>query len=150
MTNRPSKVMQRLLKAANGLHVTLNRKSGSKFASQVANLPLLLLTTCARKTGRLHTNPVAYLRDGQDYLAAASAGGMDWNPDWYFNLKSQPSATIQVGGQALNVAAVITVGDERAHLYNRFKAASPNFVKYEQNASRIIPVIRLVPNGNNR
>ena len=38
MTNRPSKVMQRLLKAANGLHVTIDRKSGGKFASQVANL----------------------------------------------------------------------------------------------------------------
>ena len=140
-----SKTMKRVMKIANGLHVALYRASGGKFASEVAGMPLLLMSTVGRKSGKRHTNPIAYLRDGQDYLVAASVGGMDWNPGWYFNLRDQPQATITVGSQSLDVKATIATGDERTQLYEKFKTASSNFVKYEQKTSRIIPVIRLTP-----
>ena len=135
----------RILRLANGLHVGLYRLSGGKLANRIANLPVLLITTFGRKTGRPHTNPVVYLKEGSDYLVSASTGGMDWHPGWYFNLKNKPEAKIQIGNQTFNVNATIIDGEERTHLYEKFKAASSNFVKYEKNTSRIIPVIRLIP-----
>jgi deazaflavin-dependent oxidoreductase (nitroreductase family) len=145
MQSSSKRWMKRIGRAANSVHVALYRASGGKFANRIANLPLLLITTVGRKTGKTHINPVVYLRDGSDYLISASTGGMDWNPAWYFNLKQKPEIKIQIGDQALNVLAVIIEGEERNRLYGMFKAASPNFGKYERGTSRLIPVIRLIP-----
>ena len=54
-------------------------------------------------------------------------------------------AVIQVRDQTVDVMATILVGTERDQLYEQFKAAGSNFVKYEKNTSRVIPVIRLIP-----
>ena len=73
---------------------------------------------------------------------------MDWHPGWYFNLKNKPEAKVEIGHQAFDAQAVFMDGEERTRLYENFKAASSNFVKYEKGTSRIIPVIRLFPKGN--
>lgn len=138
-----SKTMTKVMKIANSLHVALYRISGGKLANEIANLPILLITTVGRKSGKPHANPVVYLKDGQDYLVTASVGGMDWHPSWYYNLKDQPQVQIRVGDQTFDVKATITTGEECNLLYERFKAASSNFVKYEKNTRRVIPVIRL-------
>jgi deazaflavin-dependent oxidoreductase (nitroreductase family) len=142
---RRGSMLVRIMTVAKDLHVGLYRISGGKFANQIANMPILLITTVGRKTGKSRTNPVVYLREGQDFVVTASVGGMDWHPGWYFNLKHRPEARIQVGGQVFNVRATIVEGEERTRLYEKFKAASSNFVKYEKNTSRVIPVIRLTP-----
>ena len=145
MASPPSKTMKRVLKIANGLHVVIYRMSGGKFANEIANMPILLITTVGRKSGKPHTNPVVYLQDGQDYLVTASVAGKDWHPSWYFNLQNRPQATIKVGAKTFDVKATIITGDERTRLYEKFKAASSNFEKYEKATSRVIPVIRLTP-----
>jgi len=137
------------MKVANSVHVALYRISGGKFGNKGANLPVLLITTVGRKSGKPYTNPVVYLEDGQDYLVSASTGGMAWHPDWYLNLKNRPEAKIEIGDKTFNVQAVIMDGEERKRLYEKFKAASRNFVKYEKGTSRVIPVIRLISTHNN-
>jgi deazaflavin-dependent oxidoreductase (nitroreductase family) len=139
------KGLMTMLRLANSIHVALYRTSRGKIAGEIAKMPLLLITTYGRKTGKPHTNPVVYIRDGKDYLVSASTGGMAWNPAWYFNLKDHPDIKIQVGNQRFDVHAEITLGKDRNQLYERFKAASPNFIKYEKGTSRVIPVIRLIP-----
>ena len=145
MPNRPPKNLLRVLNLANSIHVGLYRMSKGKFAGTAANLPILLITTVGRKSGKPHTNPVVYLATGQDYLVSASSGGMDWHPGWYLNLKNHPEAKIEIGDRAFNVQAVIVEGEERDKLYEKFKISSSNFVKYEKGTSRVIPVIRLIP-----
>ena len=147
MTITPSKNLKRVLSIANNIHGGLYRMSGGKFANQMANLPVLLLTTFGRKSGKPHSNPVVYIRDGQDYLVSASAGGMDWHPGWYLNLKNKPEAKIDIGDKTFDVHAMIMKGEERVNLYEKFKAASSNFSKYEKGTSRMIPVIRLIHIG---
>ena len=142
-----SEPLKKVMRVANSVHVALYRLSGGKFAGRIANMPILLITTFGRKSGKPYTNPIVYIQDGQDYLVAASTGGMDWHPGWYFNLKNKPEAKVQIGHQAFDVQAVIMDGEERTRLYEKFKAASSNFVKYEKGTSRVIPVIRLIPAG---
>lgn len=141
----PSKALKVVLRTANSMHVSLYRVSGGKFANRVSGLPILLITTFGRKSGKPHTNPVVYLRDGDTFLVSASSGGMAWHPGWYLNLKARPEATIQVHDLTVDVKATILEGAERDQMYTRFKVASSNFVKYEKNTSRVIPVIRLTP-----
>ena len=140
-----STVMNTVTKIGKSVHVALYRMSGGKFANRIANLPILLLTSTGRKSGKQQTTPVVYVKDGEDFVVSASMGGMDWNPAWYHNLKSNPQAKIEVGDKTYNVNAVITEGEERNRLYEKFKTASDNFVQYEQKTSRVIPVIRLTP-----
>ncbi len=134
-----------IFKAVTGIHVFLYRKSGGKIWGRMVGLPILLLTTTGRKTGLERTNPVVYVRDGNDYLLSASAGGADKNPAWFANLESKPDAKIEVDGKTIPVKVVITTGDERTGLYEQFKSASNNFVEYEKKTTRKIPVIRLQP-----
>ena len=140
-----SALLKWVLKRANGLHVALYHMSGGKFANKIANLPILPITTFGRKSGKPYTNPVVYIKDGQDYLVSATAGGADTDPGWYRNLKTRPEAKIEVGDTAFNVQATIAEHEERTRLYEKFKAASSNFAKYEKSTSRGLPVICRTP-----
>jgi hypothetical protein len=97
MTTRPSKNLNRLFSFGNKVHTGLLRMSSGKFANKAANLPILLISTIGRQSGKLYTNPVVYLKEGEDYLVSASAGGMHWLPDWYLNLVKRPEAKIEIG-----------------------------------------------------
>ena len=145
-----SPLLKKAIRAVTALHIGIYRLSGGKLVNRVANLPLLLITTYGRKSGKPRTSPIVYIQEGQSYLVAASAGGMDWHPDWYLNMKHKPQAKIETGARAFEVCAEITEGEERTRLYEKFKAASDNFVKYEQSTSRVIPVVRLTPVHTNK
>jgi deazaflavin-dependent oxidoreductase (nitroreductase family) len=140
-----SPLLKRVIRIVTDLHIGVYRMSKGKLVNRIANLPLLLITTYGRKSGKARTSPIVYIQEGQSYLVAASAGGMDWHPDWYLNMKQRPEARIEIGGKAFEVRAEITTGEERTRLYEKFKAASDNFVKYEASTSRVIPVVRLTP-----
>src|SRR6266576_6578083 len=58
---------------------------------------LLLLTTRGAKSGRERTNPLAYSRDGDNYVVIASKGGGPTHPDWYLNLRANPAVTVELG-----------------------------------------------------
>ena len=57
-----------------GWHVTFTisvyRRTGGRLLGQADGLPVLLLTTTGRRTGRPRTVPVAYALDGGRYLVA--------------------------------------------------------------------------------
>jgi len=106
-------------------------------------MPLLLLTSTGAKTGNLHTTPVACYMDGDAWVIIASAAGADSNPAWYFNLKANPKARIEVGTETLDVEATEAVGDDRDRLYAGMVERSPQFAEYELATARKIPVFRL-------
>lgn len=134
-----------IIKAFTQTHVFLYRISGGKVGKTRVGMPVLLLTTTGRKSGKSRTTPLVYLLDGDDYLIAASKGGYDPHPAWYFNLKATPEVGVEIGSQTFTALAKIAEGGERDELYERFKSSSDNFVQYEQMAQRTIPVVRLTP-----
>ena len=105
--------------------------------------PLLLLTSTGAKTGNPHTTPAACYMDGDAWVIIASAAGADSNPAWYFNLKANPKARIEVGAETLDVEATEAVGDDRDRLYAGMVELSPQFAEYELTTARKIPVFRL-------
>ena len=110
-----------------------------------ARQPLLLLTHRGARSGALRTNPLAYFRDGDDYVIVASKGGADTNPDWYHNLIAEPRATIEVGADEVEVTARLADEEERARLWAMITAANSGFADYEQKTTRTIPVVILSP-----
>lgn len=105
---------------------------------------LLLLTVRGAKSGIERTYPLAYHRDGDNYVVIASKGGAPTNPQWYGNIVAQGQAEIEVGAERFPVRATpIPSGPERDRLYAQQGAIMPGFLEYEKNTDRIIPVVVL-------
>lgn len=110
-----------------------------------AGAPLLLLHTVGARSGNPRTNPMMYQADGNRYLVFASKAGSDRNPDWYWNLRAHPHASIEVGDGVLDVHAIELTGTERELLVALQAERYPGFAGYQQKTTRIIPVVALSP-----
>jgi deazaflavin-dependent oxidoreductase (nitroreductase family) len=121
------------------------RANDGKVGGPFEGAPVLLLTATGAKSGQRRTTPVVYLPDGDRLVIFASKGGAPTNPGWYHNLRANPSATVEVGTDTVDVDAVVTEGDERDRLFRKQAALYPQFADYEQKTTRQIPVIALQP-----
>jgi deazaflavin-dependent oxidoreductase (nitroreductase family) len=119
------------------------RANGGKVGGQFAGAPLLLLTTTGAKSGKLRTNPIMYLPDGDRLIVFASKAGAPTNPDWYHNLVANPTATAEVADDRYGVKATVLTGDERDGLYARQAEQYPGFAEYAAKTTRKIPVVAL-------
>jgi deazaflavin-dependent oxidoreductase (nitroreductase family) len=112
---------------------------------------LLLLTTRGAKSGKERINPLAFTRDGDNYVIIASKGGSPTHPDWYHNVVANPEVGVEVvthsGVRQFRAHARIAEGDERRRLYDAQAAVMPNFAEYQKKTQREIPVIVLEPQG---
>lgn len=142
-------VVRRLLfNALVKAHVALYRASGGRLGGQLRKgAPVLLLTTTGRKTGRQRTTPLLYVEEADRYVVVASAGGAPSHPAWYLNLRSNPTATIQVGSRKLAVTAETAGPEERARLWPRLTQMWPQYDDYEAKTRREIPVVILTPSA---
>ena len=108
---------------------------------------LLLLTTTGARTGERRTNPVAFHRQGDRYVIAATKGGAPSHPAWYHNLVKDPNVTIEVGTEKFPARATVVKGAERDRLYETHASTMPQlgFREYPKRTKRVIPVIVLEP-----
>jgi deazaflavin-dependent oxidoreductase (nitroreductase family) len=123
------------------------RANDGKVGGPFEGAPVLLLTTVGAKSGEHRTTPVMYLPDGERMIIFASLGGAPNNPAWYHNLVANPSTTVEVGRDKVEVDAVVTSGEERDRLFDEQAALYPQFADYAQKTTRQIPVVALVPKG---
>lgn len=119
------------------------RSNGGKVGGIWEGRPLLLLTTTGAKSGKRHTTPTMYLRDGDRLLVFASKGGAPTQPDWYHNLRTHPQVTVEVGDEKYEATATVLTGEERDRLYARQAELYPQFADYQKKTTRKIPVIAL-------
>lgn len=116
------------------------------FASWVAGLPIVMLTTTGAKSGRRHTLPLVGLPDGDRLVVIASNYGQAHNPSWYYNLRANPRATIAFDGATREVVARELAGEEREREYARGIQIYPGWTQYRTRAAhRRIPVLELTP-----
>jgi deazaflavin-dependent oxidoreductase (nitroreductase family) len=104
---------------------------------------LILLTTSGARSGAPHTNPVAYLPDGDRILVIASAGGAPRHPDWFHNLVADPRVTVEDGTFTYDAEATVLHGDERDNVFARAAEANPGWAGYQAKTTRILPVVAL-------
>jgi deazaflavin-dependent oxidoreductase (nitroreductase family) len=119
------------------------RANGGKVGGQFEGAPLLLLTTTGAKSGRRRTTPLMYNTDGDRLLVFASKGGAPTNPDWYHNVRANPTVTVELGTDTFDATAVVVTGEERDRLYAHHAEQYPGFAEYQANTTRTIPVVAL-------
>jgi len=119
------------------------RANAGKVGGPFAGAPMVLVTSKGAKSGQPHTTPLVYLQDGDRIAVFASMGGAPTNPAWYYNLKANPDATVEVGTDSYAVKAVVTSGEERDRLFRKQASLLPQFGEYEKRTTRTIPVVAL-------
>ena len=81
-------------------HIFVFRLTGGRLLGQF-ELPVLLLTTKGRRSGKQRTVALLYLEDDGALLVIASLGGAPTNPDWYHNLVANPNVSIMGGPEQM-------------------------------------------------
>lgn len=137
-------VMKKVMRAVNGVAVSLYRRTNGRIGGQAKGTPVLLLTVAGRRTGTPFTVAVSYFRHDGDYIVSGSAGGMKHEPQWIRNLKAAGEAKIQIGSEIHVVDGRVTDAMERDELWRSVVLAqAPFFAKYAEKSGRVIPVARL-------
>ena len=105
-------------------------------------LPVIVVTNRGRKTGATRKTPLMRAVDGQSYILVASQGGAPKHPQWYFNLKAEPSVEIRDKTEVytMRVREVVD-SDERQRLWDIAVEAYPPYQEYQDKTERVIPVL---------
>jgi F420H(2)-dependent quinone reductase len=136
-----------LIRVMSKTHLLVQRLSRGRVLNRVAGMPVLLLTTTGRRSGKPRTTPLTFFRDGANLVVIASNGGADRPPDWSLNLEQNPRAVVKIGTEELTVQARTASPEERTRLWVRITATYSGYGRYQQKAARQIPVLILTPSA---
>ncbi len=104
-------------------------------------LPVVIITTRGAKTRKIRKFALMRVEHDGEYALVASKGGAPDHPQWYWNLKADPSALmIQDGPEPFDFVAREVTGGEKAEWWKRAVDAFPPYAEYQENTTREIPV----------
>lgn len=130
-------------RAVMALHSGLFRATGGKVGGSLFGVPILLLTTTGRKSGKERTTPLVYLAKGEELVLVASSGGSDRMPAWYLNLRTNPTVQVQVGRRKRQMRARRATPEERARLWPKVVELYSGYESYQVKTDRRIPLVIL-------
>jgi deazaflavin-dependent oxidoreductase (nitroreductase family) len=124
-------------------HVDNIAESGTTSVATIRGLPVVLVTMRAARSGKVRKVPVMRVEHDGTYAVVASQGGAPTHPAWYFNLKANPTVTLQDDRETHTYTARELEGTERDLWWQRAVAAYPDYADYQQKTTRVIPVLVL-------
>ncbi|GIH90601.1 nitroreductase/quinone reductase family protein [Planobispora siamensis] len=143
--SRKDRLLTRVSRNVARIHTTLFRFSDGRFGRRFRGGDVLLLTVRGRRSGRAFTTPLLHVRDGRDYIVAASNGGIDCEPQWWLNLLADPHGEVEAGEGRVRVTASEAQGEERGLLWARLVESFSGYEDYQAAVRRRIAVVRLSP-----
>ncbi len=121
------------------------REHGHAVTGNYVGRDALVLTTTGARSGQPRTNPVAFTRDGERFVIAATNDGAAQHSAWYWNVVAQPTVTVEVDRRRIQARARVVEGEERERLWALHAANHPGIGAYPSQTSRVIPVLVLEP-----
>jgi deazaflavin-dependent oxidoreductase (nitroreductase family) len=110
-------------------------------------LPVLLLTSTGRRSGKKHSCTLLYLRDHGSLVVVASNWGRRAHPAWSSNVLANGRATVQIGSRQWPVEARLATTDERKRLWPQLIALWPPWQQYVERSGRDVQILILTPAG---
>lgn len=126
------------------LHAALLRATRGHLGAGWFGARTMLLETRGRRTGQRRTSVLVYVRDGDDLVVVPANAGAERPPAWWLNLQAAGEAVVTVGGTRMRVRPVVTGGERRERLWQRFAAVAP-VEHYQAATTRLLPVVALAP-----
>jgi F420H(2)-dependent quinone reductase len=105
--------------------------------------PIVVITSVGAKSGNLRKNPVMRVERDGSYLAVASLGGSDRNPEWYHNFLVHPEVELQDGPERHVYTARVLSGAERSEWWDHAVATWSTYGEYQKKTDREIPIFLL-------
>jgi deazaflavin-dependent oxidoreductase (nitroreductase family) len=124
-------------------HNRVYRLSGGRVGGTFRGSPVCLVDHVGRRSGKRHTSPLIYARDGDDIVIVASKGGSHKDPMWWLNLRERPETTVQVGSEKRAVRARRATPEEKQRLWPVVVDVYAPYEEYQRKTKRDIPVIVL-------
>lgn len=125
------------------MHVRSYVETDGKKGHMQWGMPMLLLTTRGRKTGKLRRTALLYGQDGDHYVVVGSNGGAPKHPLWYLNLLEHPEVEIQVAASKFSGRARAATATEKPALWRLMTSIFPTYDRYQARTDREIPVVIL-------
>jgi deazaflavin-dependent oxidoreductase (nitroreductase family) len=138
--------MRRISARMTRVHAAIVRLSGGRIKRSflfTGGMPILVLTTVGRKSGKSRSTPVGYLELGEGFAVLASNAGNDRSPAWWLNLQADPHGEILVKRKRIAVTARRAQPDEEVALWDELARLNPGFDEYRNLTERKIPVVVL-------
>ena len=126
-------------------HTAAYKLSGGRIGGRAYGVPVVLVESVGRKSGKRRTHPLLCEPDGENLVVIASKGGTDRHPAWYYNLRANPETTAWWRGERRRVRAREATEGERPRLWALMAEAYPTYEDYQRRTDRQIPVIVLEP-----
>ena len=123
--------------------VTQFRANAGRVGGDFEGAALLLLHHRGARTGIERVTPLMYRDEADAWVVFASKAGAPTDPDWCHNLRANPEATIEVGGDTIAVTATVADPPTRERLWEAQKSEVPQFASYEAATTRTIPAVVL-------
>ncbi len=128
------------VKTLSAVHRAIYSASGGRVGRRLAGMPVLLLTTTGRKTGRRRTSPLTYFEEDGAIVLVASYGGRQHNPGWFENLVAAGEGEVTIGRERRQMRARRATAEERARLWPRIIETYDGYAKYQARTAREIPL----------
>lgn len=126
----------------------LRANGGELTSGPLAGQPLLIMMSTGARSGEPRRAILTFHRNGDDYVIAATASGAPTDPAWLHNLEANPAVTVEAQNEVFEATATIATGPERDRLWDDHVKALPWFADYPTQTGRVIPMVRLTPEGN--
>ncbi len=134
-----------LIKSFMAFNTFLIHISGGRIGSRMAGQTVLILHTVGRKSGQARAIPISYFRDGENFFVVGSNWGQEKHAGWYFNLKNEPRASLEVDGKKIPVQAREAEDDEYKRLWQTAIDRYPAYQDYKKALDRHIPIVVFQP-----
>jgi F420H(2)-dependent quinone reductase len=128
------------VKTLSAIHRAIYSASGGRVGRRIAGMPVLLLTTKGRTTGKRRTSPLTYFEEDGAIVLVASYGGRPHNPDWFENLIAAGEGEVTIGRERRHMQARRATSDEHARLWSRIVGTYDGYRVYQAKTSREIPL----------
>lgn len=117
----------------------------AEFGGWLAGLPLLILTTRGRTTGKPRKVALVFAEHEGVYAVVGSGpdpiGGTPVHSNWYQNVVNDPKVTLRDKGKVFEAVARTATPEEKAVWWPRATAIWPDYDQYQANTTKDIPVV---------
>lgn len=103
------------------------------------------LTSIGRRSGQERSVILGYIEDGPNLVTLAMNGWGAAEPAWWLNLQAHPEARVQLAGGARDVVARSATGQERARLWERWRAMDEHLDHHARRRPAETAVVVLEP-----
>jgi deazaflavin-dependent oxidoreductase (nitroreductase family) len=143
MASRP---VVNLTQARAQAHRIVLQLTGGRFFAHLGGMPVIVLTTTGRRTGRWRSVALnAPLAIGDRLIVVASDGGSPTDPAWFRNLSRFPEVTVLSARRKQRMRARVATATEKEELWPRVVAQNDVYAAYQRRTPRDIPLVWLEP-----